>query len=75
MVDSLSIAPVLHVAFRADRDQAHIDRSLEKLKQAAGTSENLIPLMLDAVRGYATVGEVCSALIPVFGVYRETSVI
>jgi methylmalonyl-CoA mutase N-terminal domain/subunit len=60
---------------KADRDQAHVDRSLEKLKQAAGTSQNLIPLMLDAVRGYATVGEVCSALIPVFGVYRETSVI
>ena len=58
-----------------DRDQAHVDRSLELLQQAARTSQNLIPLILDAVRGYATVGEVCTSLIPVFGVYRETSVI
>ena len=34
-------------------------------------SENLLPLMLDAVRAYATVGEVCSALIPVFGTYAR----
>jgi hypothetical protein len=31
--------------------------------------------MLDAVRAYATVGEVCRSLIPVFGTYRETSVL
>jgi len=60
---------------RENRDQAQVDRALALLRRGAETDTNLLPLMLDAVRAYATVGEVCEALVPVFGTYRETSVL
>jgi methylmalonyl-CoA mutase N-terminal domain/subunit len=60
---------------RARRDAARLAQDLERLQQAARGSDNLIPLILQAVRGYATVGEICQALIPVFGTYREVSVL
>jgi methylmalonyl-CoA mutase N-terminal domain/subunit len=58
-----------------DRDAARVDSALRTLAQAAESGENLIPIMLEAVRAYATVGEVCQALVPAFGRYREVSVI
>jgi methylmalonyl-CoA mutase N-terminal domain/subunit len=45
------------------------------LSAAASTSENLMPLILDAVRAYATVGEMCDALRKVWGEYEETPII
>jgi len=60
---------------KSRRDEQVTAARLEALRQAAGGEQNLIPLMLDAVRAHATVGEVCQALVPVFGVYREPSVI
>jgi methylmalonyl-CoA mutase N-terminal domain/subunit len=60
---------------REQRDEQHVTRALDTLRKAAETDDNLMPLMLDAVRGYASVGEVCQALVPVFGTYRETSVL
>ena len=60
---------------RDERDELRVEAALAALRLGAEESTNLIPLMLDAVREYASVGEVCQALVPVFGVYRETSVI
>ena len=60
---------------KASRDDAEVARALESLRAAAESDGNLLPCMLDAVRAYATVGEVCEALVPVFGKYREVSVI
>jgi methylmalonyl-CoA mutase N-terminal domain/subunit len=62
-------------ALRRERDAAAVRRGLDALRAAADRGDNLIPPMLDAVRAYATVGEVCRALVPVFGTYREVSVI
>jgi methylmalonyl-CoA mutase N-terminal domain/subunit len=59
---------------RAERDEARVRRSFDALRKGAEEGENLIPLMLEAVRSYASVGEISKALIPVFGTYRETSV-
>ena len=56
-------------------DFRDVDPALAALREGAATDRNLIPLMLDAVRAYATIGEVCQALVPVFGTYREVSVI
>ena len=39
--------------------------------EVAGTSENMLPAMLDAVRVEATLGEICNALRDLWGVYRE----
>jgi methylmalonyl-CoA mutase, N-terminal domain len=58
-------------AMRARRDQAQVDATLEHLKQAARTTENVIPSMLDAVRAYATLYEIRAALEEVFGAYQE----
>ncbi|HYR07727.1 MAG TPA: methylmalonyl-CoA mutase family protein, partial [Longimicrobium sp.] len=58
-------------AMRQRRDQARVDATLERLKQAARTTENVIPAMLDAVRAYATLYEIRAALEEVFGAYQE----
>lgn len=58
---------------RADRDAGAVRASLDALVDGARNGGNLLPLMLDAARAYATVGEICGALVPVFGRYREVS--
>jgi methylmalonyl-CoA mutase N-terminal domain/subunit len=58
-------------AMRQRRDQAQVDAALERLKEAARGSENVIPPMLDAVRAYATLYEIRAAMEEVFGAYQE----
>jgi len=60
---------------RKTRDNDAVRRSLEKLAAAARTTENLMPRILDAVRTYATVGEMCDALREVWGEYEEVPII
>lgn len=60
-------------ALRARRDNSAVQRSLDALKRAAQGPENTMPFILDAVRSYATVGEICGALREVFGTYTETT--
>lgn len=57
---------------RARRDQALVDQTLAKLKAACSTDENLMPLILDAVNAYATLGEICNVMREVFGEYKQT---
>jgi methylmalonyl-CoA mutase, N-terminal domain len=60
---------------RAGRDGAAVEASLAKLKEgAAREATNLMPLLVDAARAYATLGEMCDALREVWGVWRETPV-
>jgi len=56
---------------RARRDDGAVGNALEKLKQAAHKNENTMPATIDAVRAYATLGEICSALRDVYGIYEE----
>jgi methylmalonyl-CoA mutase N-terminal domain/subunit len=56
---------------RASRDQQRWRRALEALRKAAAGKENLMPPIIEAVKAYATVGEVCAALKEVFGEYEE----
>jgi methylmalonyl-CoA mutase N-terminal domain/subunit len=46
---------------------------LDELQRAAEGAENTMPRILDAVRAYATLGEICDALRVVFGTYQETT--
>jgi methylmalonyl-CoA mutase N-terminal domain/subunit len=48
---------------------------LERLQAGTRAGENTMPLLLDAVRAYATIGEMCDALREVWGEYEETPVI
>ncbi len=56
---------------RAKRDGGAVQNALEKLKRAAQKMENTMPATIEAVRAYATLGEICSALRDVYGVYEE----
>jgi methylmalonyl-CoA mutase N-terminal domain/subunit len=57
------------------RDADAVSRALNRLRQAATTSENVMPPLLDAVRAYATIGEMCDALREVWGEYQEVPII
>ena len=56
---------------RAERDGAAVSQALESLRQAAAGTENVMPYVLDAVRAYATLGEMTQVLKDVFGEFRE----
>ncbi len=60
-------------ALRARRDAGRVRRALDELQRAAEGTENTMPHILEAVRAYATLGEICDALRAVFGTYQETS--
>ncbi len=72
-------------ALRARRSNEEVQRRLDALKLAAartpstGTNGNIsdantMPYIVDAVRAYATVGEICEALRQVYGTYTEVSI-
>jgi len=56
---------------RAKRDPAKVGQTLEALTRAAREGRNVMPPAIEAVKAYATVGEVCGALKSVFGTYKE----
>jgi len=60
---------------REERDNALLGQRLEALRQAARGNANLMPPILDAVRAYGTLGEICDVLREVFGEYREPVII
>jgi len=72
-------------ALRARRSNQEVRRRLDALKQAASqeprikpdgkmSDANTMPYIIDAVRAYATVGEICAALREVYGTYEEVSI-
>jgi methylmalonyl-CoA mutase N-terminal domain/subunit len=56
---------------RARRDAGAVANALDKLKMAARRNDNTMPATIDAVRAYATLGEICGALRDVYGIYEE----
>jgi methylmalonyl-CoA mutase N-terminal domain/subunit len=56
---------------RSRRDAGAVANALEKLKLAAQKAENTMPATIETVRAYATLGEICSALRDVYGIYEE----
>ena len=56
---------------RATRDSALVAKRLDALREAAGTSRNLMPYILDCARAYCTLYEIRAAMETVFGAYRE----
>jgi len=72
-------------SLRARRSNEDVQRALDALKKAAAqepkagsngeiSSANTMPYLVDAVRAYATVGEICEALRQVYGIYTEVSI-
>jgi methylmalonyl-CoA mutase, N-terminal domain len=67
------LARLAHI--RQTRDNALAERRLAELRAAAIGEANMMPAILDCVRAYATLGEMCDVLREVFGVYQETVVV
>ena len=56
---------------REGRDNGHVGQTLDRLRLACQGSENTMPYILEAVRAYATLGEIMDVMKGVFGVYQE----
>jgi methylmalonyl-CoA mutase N-terminal domain/subunit len=60
---------------RARRDAARVQAALRQVEETARSEQNLMPAILEAVKAYATVGEISDTLRKVFGEYQESVVI
>jgi len=60
---------------RRERSSEDVAQRLEELRRAAQGTENLMPYILEAVRCYATLGEVCDVFREVFGIYKPAEVL
>ena len=60
---------------KSERDNARVKDILSKLRKAAEGKDNLMPIIVDAVKAYGTLGEICDALRDVFGEYQPVSTI
>ncbi|RLC97297.1 MAG: methylmalonyl-CoA mutase [Chloroflexi bacterium] len=58
-----------------ERDSRRVDEALERVLEVAKSEENIMPAVIDAVKAYATVGEISDALRKAFGEYREPSIV
>jgi methylmalonyl-CoA mutase, N-terminal domain len=67
------LARLAHI--RQTRDNGVAEQRLAELRAAAAGDTNMMPAILDCVRAYATLGEMCDVLREVFGVYQETVVV
>ena len=75
--ESLRVDPTIEAAqaariaaIRSSRDGEAVEQALARLRAAAEGTDNVLPPMKEALRAYATVGEVCGALREVWGIYR-----
>ena len=59
---------------RAGRSSDEVTRRLAALRKAAEGTENLMPFIFEAVKAYATLGEICDAMRDVFGTYEEVAI-
>lgn len=59
---------------RKERDNSKLQGSLEKLRKATKTEQNLMPLIIDCVKHHGTLGEVCRVFRDEFGEYREPAI-
>jgi len=80
--DLLRVDPAVRVSqieglkrLKSERDNGRVTGILSELRKAAEGNDNLMPIILDAVKAYATLGEICDALREVFGEYQPVSTI
>ncbi len=59
---------------RAERDQRGVAKALQELREAAASGTNLVPVLVETVKTYASVGEICGVLREVLGEHRAVSV-
>ncbi len=62
-------------ALKDDRDNKKVEDDLKALKEAASGDENLMPYIIEAVKSYSTLGEICDVLRDVFGEYQQSVIL
>jgi methylmalonyl-CoA mutase N-terminal domain/subunit len=62
-------------SLKAKRDNEKVTQALNRLKDVASSEENTMPVFIDCVEAYATLGEICDVLRGVFGEQEEILVI
>lgn len=60
---------------KLERDNEEVKKRLARLKRATEGSENLMPPIFDAVKAYATLGEICDVMREVFGEYQQVTTV
>ncbi|MFC1907456.1 methylmalonyl-CoA mutase [Chloroflexota bacterium] len=60
---------------RRERDNRKVNQLLDEVRRVAESDDNIMPVLIEAVKAYATVGEISDALRDVFGEYREPSIL
>jgi len=60
---------------KKERDNQRVSQMLDRVRSVAKSDENIMPVMIDAVKVYATVGEISDALREAFGEYREPNIL
>jgi methylmalonyl-CoA mutase N-terminal domain/subunit len=60
---------------RQERDNQKVSEVLDRVRSVASSDENIMPVVIEAVKAYATVGEISDALRDMFGEYREPSIL
>jgi methylmalonyl-CoA mutase N-terminal domain/subunit len=61
-------------ALREERDARQVARALDGLRAVAAGDDNVMPALVEAVKAYATIGEICGTLRELFGEYRAAQV-
>ncbi len=80
--DLLRVDPAVRISqmeelkmVKSERGNGRVKGVLDELRKVAQGNDNLMPVILDAVRAYATLGEICDALRDVFGEYQPVSTV
>ena len=60
---------------KQERDNEKVSQVLDRVRKVADSGENIMPVMIEAVKAYATVGEISDALREIFGEYRESDIL
>jgi methylmalonyl-CoA mutase N-terminal domain/subunit len=60
---------------KSERDEEEVKKGLAQLKRAAGGTANLMPPIFEAVKAYATLGEICDVLREIFGEYQQVTTV
>lgn len=63
------------VQLREKRDNAKVTEALEGLRKAAKSTDNMMPIIVEAVKTYATLGEICGVLREEFGEYQQSAIV
>ena len=64
-----------HQKLKRKRDKKKVENILDKLRRSTEKDENLMPVIIESVKAYATLGEICEVLRQVYGEYKELIII